>query len=57
MHVSCQHVVHIIIIIPVHSISSTCIADAPPPCEESNESEEEQHNGWNQLLELFTVPG
>ena len=40
-------------IIPVHSscASKASMADAPPPCDES---EEEQHNAWNQLLELFT---
>ena len=33
------------------------MADAPPPWEDSDESEEEQHNAWNQLLELFTLQG
>ena len=40
----------------VHSIcaSDASTADAPAPWEESDESEEEQHNAWNQLPELFT---
>ena len=31
--------------------------DVPPPWEDSDVSEEEQHNAWNHLLELFTFHG
>ena len=33
------------------------MVDAPPPWEESDASEEEQHNTWSDLLELFTLQG
>ena len=31
--------------------------DEPPPWEGGDASEEEQHNAWNRLLELFTLQG
>ena len=33
------------------------MADVPPPWEDSDASEEAQHNAWNHLLELFTLQG
>ena len=33
------------------------MADAPPPWEDSDENEEDQHNAWKHLLQLFTFQG
>ena len=37
--------------------SNTSVADAPPPCEDSGASEEEQHNVWNHFTGTRHVPG
>ena len=33
------------------------MANAPPPWDDGDESEEEQYNAWNHLLKLFTFQG